>query len=93
MAHYKNPMGPNEKSLLIRFISHAAVPSGGGVEDALLFFADPERTRSVLATAETNMRAALNTIKATPDCPYRDDEDISGMILRVLELKENGGKR
>lgn len=79
-------LGPNTRRLLAHFIAREAVPSGGGLADGLNFLADPERRRSGIGKAISDMEAALAVVKTAPDNPYGDDDEaIAAAILAKIE--------
>lgn len=80
--------GPNVTKLITRFIAREAVPPGGGIADGVEFFVNPERRKQVLAKAEADALIAIQAIKAAPDNPYgNDDEVIAGAILEKIEQR------
>jgi len=87
--------GPNVTKLLSRFIAVEAIPVGGGIADAILFFTDPEKRKLVLVNAEAKCKTALAAIKAAPDNPYGDDDEtIAGVLLeKIKEREANNGRK
>jgi hypothetical protein len=82
------PLGPNAKELIIERMAQMAVPSGGGVNDALSFLSDSMRIVVVGRDAAEWVRQAISVMKAAPDNPYGDDDEaIAGEILRQLHQR------
>lgn len=82
-------LGPNAKNLLAMFIACESVPEGGGLADGLKFFMDAEHRKQVIETAMTNLDLSIAAIRAAPDNPYGDDEEvIAAAILLAIELKK-----
>lgn len=80
--------GPNMMKLIGEFVSVCAVPSGGGLEDALKFFTDPVCRKRCLQEAEKMAVQAVNLVISAPDNPHGDDvEVIAGVIEQELKNK------
>lgn len=87
--HADRKLGPNAKNLLTMFIARESVPDGGGLADGLKFFTDAEHRKRVIETAMTNLDLSIAAIRAAPDNPYGDDEEvIAAAILLAIELKK-----
>lgn len=76
-------LGPKAKELLAHFIAREAVPDGGGIADGLDFLANAERRRAGMERAKANLDNALLAIKAAPDNPYGDDDEV--IAAAILE--------
>jgi hypothetical protein len=72
-------------------MGNSAVPSGGGVSDALRFLTDPEAIRQAARAATTFVEQAIALVKTAPDNPYQTDEEICGELLR--QIKARKGKK
>lgn len=81
--------GPNVAKLIMQFVVREAIPPGGGIDDGVDFFMNQEKRRRILAKAEGEAIAAIALIKAAPDNPYGDDDEIiAGVLLaRIAERK------
>lgn len=80
--------GPNMMKLIGEFVAACAVPSGGGLGDALKFFTDPVYRKWCLKEAEKMAVQAVNFVISAPDNPYGDDvEVIAGVIEQKLKNK------
>lgn len=80
--------GPNMMKLIGEFVAACAVPSGGGLGDALKFFTDPVYRKRCLQEAEKMAMQAVNLVISAPDNPYGDDiEAIAGVIEQKLKEK------
>lgn len=79
-------LGPNERRLLTYFAARVAIPPGGGMQAAISAIKNlGEVTRVALA----EMDQAIAVIKAAPDNPYGDDNEIiAGAILLTLEKQD-----
>jgi hypothetical protein len=81
--------GPNVNRLIVRKVSLLAVPSDGGLKDAVDLFAIPGRLVSLSRQATEWVDAAIAAVKAAPDNPYGDDDEaIAAEILRRIEAKK-----
>lgn len=78
------PMGIKVKRLLAFVVSQRAIPAGGGFGAGLDFLLDPQRMRDVSRAAMAEVEQMLNLVKAAPDNPYHDDEEIAQAILSKL---------
>ena len=82
-------LGPNAKSLLIRFMSREAIPEGGDIADGVKFFLNNDHRKTVMDRAWENFNLAITAVRSAPDNPYGDDEEkISGAILEQIKEKE-----
>jgi len=83
--------GPSVKKLIASKMSRDAVPSGGGLADAIAFLTDSEKIRSGAKKATEWVNAAIQAVRdAAEPNPYKnaDDETIAGMILKQIEAKK-----
>ena len=79
------PMGPNVKRLLAHFTARIAIPPGGGFAAGIALLTTPGRLSEVSRMALRDVEKALEAIKAAPDNPYGDDDEvIAGAILERL---------
>jgi len=80
------PMGKNVKRLLVLKVSRDAIPTGGGFAAGIEFLLNKERMIDVNRKAIAWIEEALAAVKATPDNPYGDDDElIAQAILNKLE--------
>ena len=82
-------LGPNMKHFLAYKVSRLAIPPGGGFAAGIDALTTPGRlaqlSRDALAWCDT----AIQAMRATPDNPYGDDEEvIAAAILKEIEHKE-----
>ncbi len=84
----KAKYGPNVTQLIVRFMSYAAIPKGGGLADGIEFIRNPERRKKVIATAEENAINAIWFVKNAPGNTDTDDESIAKIILEKLTERE-----
>lgn len=83
------PQGSNVKKLIIRRMSVVAVPSSGGLADALKFLSSKESITAGAREATEWVETAIRAVKEAPGNPYGDDEEaIAGEILRQIEERE-----
>jgi hypothetical protein len=81
--------GKNVTRLILQFVPREAIPPGGGLADALLFFQDAEHRKQVLDNAEALAMRAIELIKSAPDNPYGDDDEtIAAEILRQIQERK-----
>ena len=86
---------PNVKKLIMRKMSFDAVPSGGGVADAITFLTQPKKIAEGWRKAEEWTRAALAAVRNAADpnpWRYASDEDIAGELLRKANERERTGR-
>jgi len=83
--------GPNVRKLIAHKMARDAVPSGGGLADALAFLT---RKEAIVASARAATEWVALAIRAVREAgepnPWREasDEEIAGELLRRI-----GGKR
>jgi hypothetical protein len=83
--------GPNVKKLIASKISRDAIPSGGGVADAIAFLGSPERVKQGIIKASEWVNTAIQAVReAAEPNPYKtaDNETIAGVILKGIEAKK-----
>jgi len=84
------PLGPNMKKLIIRFLSLEAVPQGGNFADGMNFLSNPAGVRQAWNRSVEKAKLAVDAIRAAPDNPYGDDEEvIAGVILDRVSERES----
>jgi hypothetical protein len=77
--------GPNVKKLIVRRMSQLIVPKDGGLMDALKSLSSAENISKTAREATAWVEAAVAAVKAAPDNPYGDDDElIVGEILRRI---------
>lgn len=82
--------GPNVRKLISAKMAKDAVPSGGGVADALLFLSNPKAIASSAQAATAWVEAAILAVRqAAEPNPWKnaDNEAIAGEILRRMNRK------
>ena len=75
------PMGKNVKRLLAYKVSRDAIPNGGGFAAGLDFLMDKERMIQVSRDALAWIELALAAVKAAPDNPYGDDDELIASVI------------
>ena len=78
------------EKLTLEFLVLEAIPKGGGIDDGLEFFLNPEKRAKNFSAAKEKANAAIQAVKNSLDNPYRDDEAIAQAILLKLEKKRRG---
>lgn len=82
-------MGPNVKRLTVEFMAMIAVPPGSGFSAAVDTLLDNAKLKAVAREAQSQVREALDAVKAAPDNPWgEDDEAIAAEILRKVEERK-----
>lgn len=79
--------GPNLKRLIAFKMSCDAIPTGGGVADAIGFLSSVENVKEGAAKATEWVNAAIQAVRSAADPnPYKnaDDETIAGVILKGI---------
>jgi hypothetical protein len=77
-------MGPNEKKLVIRRISMLMIQDGGDFSDGLRALCD--NPSQYVKPATEWVSEALEAVKAAPDNPYGDDNEvIAAAILEKMK--------
>lgn len=83
--------GTNVTKLITKFIAREAIPAGGGVASAVEFFKNAEYRKKVLDAAEAKAIQAIELIKAAPDNPFgNDDELIASELLKKIAERNAG---
>lgn len=83
------PMGANVKRLLAIFVARIAIPDGGGLADGIALFTTPGRLSEVNRKAMGQVEQALAAMKAAPDNPYGDDDEvIAAAIVQAVEARQ-----
>ena len=77
----KRPTGPNVKKLICQRMAQLAVPSGGGLSDAIGFLTDKDKLLGGARDATAWVFAAIDAVRAAPGCTWTTDEEIAGEIL------------
>ncbi len=83
--------GPNVKRLIVHKMSVDAVPSGGGVADAVKFLSDATGIVVAARSATVWVESAILVVRqAAEPNPWRsaDDETIADEILRQIEARK-----
>lgn len=75
------------KKLIVRFMSKAAIPDGGGFPDAIKFLKNPDRISAVAKSATRDAFQAIDAVRATPDCKWTTDEQIAEQIVNEIEKR------
>lgn len=81
----KRVFGPCFKKLVIRKMSMAAIPDGGGLADGMKFILNPSAMREGWINAQEWCEAAIAAVRSAPDPnPFKtaSEEEISAEILR-----------
>lgn len=89
-------MGPNVKKLIAYKMSRDAVPSGGGVADALGFLTDPKKMTEGAKKATTWVYQAILAVQCAADPnPYRhlSEEAVADVLLKAIEKKQHEGSQ
>ena len=84
--------GPNVKKLIIQKMSTDAVPSGGGLKDAVEFLSFKDRIINGVKVATKFVEESIKAVREAADPnPWRaaTDEEIAGEILRQVERKRS----
>lgn len=84
-------LGPNMKKLIAHKMSIDAIPSGGGVADALKFLTTPGSLGDGWKKAKDWVDAALTAIRSAEGLnPWKEahDETIAGYLLEQIEAKK-----
>jgi len=81
------PQGPWVKKLIIRFMTTAAVPDGGGVADAIKWLTTPGMMQSAARNATVLAFEAIDAVRSAPDCKWTTDEEIAEQIVTAIEDK------
>lgn len=83
-------MGPNVKKLIAHKMAMDAIPPGGGFADGANFLLSGNLGESGRNAAEW-VKQAIHAVKAAPDNPYGDDEEvIAAEILRRIKERQQG---
>lgn len=79
--------GPKVNRLIIYKMSCDAVPTGGGIADAIAWLAKPGAIGTSAREAEKWVSEAIAAVKSAPDNKWSDDDEaIAGEILaRISE--------
>lgn len=81
-------LGPNMKRLLSFWVSRLAVPPGAGMSAAISTFTTPGKLADLTRQALSEIDVALTAMRAAPDNPYGNDEEvIAGAIVDELQKK------
>lgn len=83
-------MGPSVKKLVIAKASKDAIPSGGGLPDAIAFLTDPKAMTQGLRRAIEWVNVAIRAVReANEPNPWKNatDEEIAAEILKQIENK------
>lgn len=84
-ANKSRKIGANVKRLAALKVSRDVVPSGGGLADVMDFIKDHQRFVDANKAAFEWVFTSIDAIKALPDNPYGDDDEIiAGEILNKL---------
>ena len=74
--------------LVIRKMSHEAIPDGGGLQDGIAFLLNQDAMNEGYRRAYKWVQEAIDAVKSAPDNPYGDnDEAIADAILAKLDEK------
>lgn len=74
--------------LVIRKMSHHAIPDGGGLQDGIAFLLNQDAMNEGYRRASKWVQEAIDAVKSAPDNPYGDnDEAIAEAILAKLDEK------
>ena len=74
--------------LVIRKMSHDAIPDGGGLQDGIAFLLNQDAMNEGYRRASKWVQEAIDAVKSAPDNPYGDnDEAIAEAILAKLDEK------
>lgn len=77
--------GPKVRALIIHKFSRDAVPSGGGIADALGVLSSPEKLNGGMKQAEEWVMQSIQAVKDATDNPYGDDnEAIATAIMEEM---------
>lgn len=85
------PLTPNVKRLILHKMSHDAIPSEGGIGDALRFLTTPGAMNSGWRKAAEWVAAAIRAVReAGEPNPWKvaDDEAIAGELLRKIDERK-----
>lgn len=96
-GEFERVPGPNATRLIAMRMAALAVPVGGGVADAVRAITTPGRLQAYARQATEELANAIAAIKAAPDNPWgNDDEVIAGHLLRMANdrraAKQRGGQ-
>lgn len=80
--------GPWVKKLIVRFMSKAAIPEGGGFADGLKFLCDADAVRAAAKNATVQAFEAIDLVRAAPDCQWTTDEEIAEQIVTAVEERK-----
>lgn len=92
------PAGPNARRLFAMFVTHEVIPpdSKNGLADGRDFIVgcikNAPEAKEKMRKAFENYRAAIAYVRAAPDNPYRNEEEIAGAILAAIEKKKKTEK-
>jgi hypothetical protein len=85
------PIGPNVRRLMAIHMSIDAVPSNGGMLDAIKFLSSKESLLTGARNAQEWVKSAINAVRqAGEPNPWKnsDDESIAGEILRKVDARK-----
>lgn len=83
-------LGTNMKRLMSYFIARLAIPPGGGMAAGITLFTEPGKYEAVARQALEQVDIAITAMRAAPDNPYGDDEEvIAGAIVAEIEKAQH----
>jgi hypothetical protein len=85
----KRKIGPNLKKLMVHFMAVDAIPAGGGLQAAVDLIMSPNGLRDSAMRSLAQALAAVDAMRAAPDNPYGDDEEIiAGEFVKQIEERK-----
>jgi hypothetical protein len=81
-------IGPNVRKLIIHKVSLDAVPSGGGIADAIGFLSSADNIRNGFHSAQVWVQQCLDAVRSATNNPFKDDEEIAKAILDQIEQRQ-----